>query len=183
MTRRNFFRSLARAAVSLLALALVFQVQAQSERPPVVTVLCPYPYLDLGYGDKTLPSCSDIVYADSETLRLAASQACEGRVTAWDTAWAACAQRIRENDQRLEQGYHWQVFPPQPPDHTCRNLAEATAQTNGLADVVSRCTKILSWWSATYREAALQGYVHKLAPPDQQALDDWLNRFQEPLER
>ena len=47
------------------------------------SLLCPYPYLDMG----TEPACIDMIFPRSDVQRVAAMTSCEKGIANWESAW------------------------------------------------------------------------------------------------
>ena len=165
--------------IAVFAITLSACADRQEER--TATILCPLPYLEMG----TEPWCDsdNIIFAESVATRLVGMRMCENRVAEWETAWQDCAEWVREKDEARERGHRWNVYPSHPPAHECKNLAGMMISGRLPTEVLFNCERVLRWWSATHREAALQGYAHKLSLKDEQALQEWMDNFNRPLDQ
>ena len=152
---------------------LVYHQSYSEERS--ARVLCPFPYLEMG----TEPWCDSekMIFSESETVRRSSISLCETRVSEWEAAWQDCADWMRGNDEAREGGHRWEFHPLSPPAHECRGLTDKMVAGRLPIELKFSCDRVLRWWSKTYRDAALEGYAHKLSVKDEQALQDWMDEF------
>ena len=165
---------------TILLVILSITLQACSEER-IARVLCPLPYLEMG----TEPWCDNdkMIRSESETVRRSAIRLCEGRVPQWEVAWRDCADWVQGNDEAREGGHRWKFYPLSPPAHECRNLTDKVVEGRVPTELKLSCTRVLRWWSATYRDAAVEGYAHKLSLKDEQKLQVWMDEYMNPAEK